>query len=69
MVPNGDPDFRHTTEGPDDTPTHFRTILTRNALAIPVAGSRCDLGTWQGLFVCVHRAASHRGRITVSVVG
>ena len=31
--------------------THFRTILTRNARAIPVVGSRCDLGIWQGLFV------------------
>jgi thiamine phosphate synthase YjbQ (UPF0047 family) len=69
MVPDSDPDFRHTTEGPDDMPTHFRMILTRNILAIPVARSRCDLGTWQGLFVREHRAASHRGRITASVVG
>ncbi len=69
MVPDGDPDFRHTTEGPDDLPTHVRTILTGNTLAFPVAGSRCDLGTWQGLFVWEHRQASHRGRITVSVVG
>jgi len=69
MVPDGDPDFRHTTAGPDDMPTHFRMILTRHALAIPVAGSRCDLGSWRGLLVWQHRAASHRGRITASVVG
>ena len=69
LVPDGDPAFRHTAEGPDDMPAHVRTILTQSGLAIPVAEADLDLGTWQGLFLYEHRTAPHRRRITVSVLG
>jgi secondary thiamine-phosphate synthase enzyme len=69
LVLDGDPLFRHTAEGPDDMPAHVRSILTANSLSIPVAGSKLDLGTWQGVFLWEHRADPHRRRITVSVVG
>jgi secondary thiamine-phosphate synthase enzyme len=69
LVPDGDPVFRHTAEGPDDMPAHVRTILTQNSLAIPVSDHRCDLGTWQGVFLWEHRTSPHRRRITVSIVG
>lgn len=69
LVPDGDPLFRHTSEGPDDMPAHVRAILTQNSLTIPVAAGRPDLGTWQGLFLWEHRTAPHRRRITVSVTG
>jgi secondary thiamine-phosphate synthase enzyme len=69
LVPDGDPLFRHTAEGPDDMPAHIRAILTQNSLTIPVAGGRCDLGTWQGVFLWEHRTSPHRRRVTVSLVG
>jgi secondary thiamine-phosphate synthase enzyme len=69
LIPDGSPEFSHTAEGPDDMPAHVRTILTQNALSLPVADGACDLGTWQGIYVWEHRAAPHRRRITVSVVG
>ncbi len=69
LVPDGDATFRHTAEGPDDMPAHVRTILTQNSLAIPVDSGRCDLGTWQGVFLWEHRTSPHRRRITVSIVG
>ena len=69
LVPDDDPDFRHTAEGPDDMPAHVRSILTAASVSIPVAGGRCDLGTWQGVFLWEHRIAPHRRRLTVSVVG
>ena len=69
LVPDGDPLFRHTAEGPDDMPAHVRSILTQNSISIPVDRSRCDLGTWQGLFLFEHRTHPHRRRVTVSVVG
>jgi len=69
LVPDGDPSFGHTAEGPDDMPAHVRTILTQNSVTIPVDGRRCDLGTWQGIFLWEHRTAPHRRRITVSLVG
>jgi secondary thiamine-phosphate synthase enzyme len=69
LVPDGDPLFRHTAEGPDDMPAHVRTILTQNSLAIPVSDGRCDLGTWQGVFLWEHRTSPHHRRITVTIVG
>lgn len=69
LVPDGDPLFRHVAEGPDDMPAHVRSILTQSSISIPVEGSRCALGTWQGIFLYEHRADPHRRRITVSVVG
>jgi thiamine phosphate synthase YjbQ (UPF0047 family) len=38
-------------------------------VTIPVTGGRCDLGTWQGIYLYEHRAAPHRRRVTVTVVG
>jgi len=61
--------FTHTAEGADDMPAHIRSILTQNSLTIPVADTRCDLGTWQGVYVWEHRSRSHRRRLTVTVVG
>jgi len=69
LVPDGDPDFRHTAEGPDDMPAHVRSILTAASLTIPVAGSGPDLGTWQGVFLWEHRADPPRRKVTVSVMG
>lgn len=69
MVPDGDRLFRHTAEGPDDMPSHVRTVLTQTSIGIPVAEGRCDLGTWQGLYVWEHRHASHNRRVTVTIVG
>ena len=69
LVPDGDPLFRHVDEGPDDMPSHVRAALTQSALSIPVARGRCDLGTWQGVYLWEHRHAPHRRRLTVTVLG
>lgn len=68
LVPDGDELFVHTCEGPDDCPAHVRTVLTHNSLQIPVKNGRCDLGTWQGVFLWEHRYAAFRRRITVTTV-
>ncbi|MFW6051287.1 MAG: secondary thiamine-phosphate synthase enzyme YjbQ [Myxococcota bacterium] len=69
LVPDGDRLFRHTAEGPDDMPSHVRTVLTQTSIGIPVADGRCDLGTWQGIYLWEHRTSPHTRRITVTVVG
>ena len=69
LVPDGDALYRHTAEGPDDMPAHVRRVLTQTSIGIPVQGGRCDLGTWQGVYVWEHRHAPHRRRVTVTVVG
>jgi secondary thiamine-phosphate synthase enzyme len=69
LAPDGDPSFEHDSEGPDDMPAHIRSILTLTSLTIPVESRRCDLGTWQGVFLWEHRTSPHRRRITISVTG
>lgn len=69
LVPDGDPLYRHTDEGPDDMPAHVRTALTHTALSIPVTGGRLALGTWQGLYLWEHRFRGGSRRVTVSVQG
>jgi secondary thiamine-phosphate synthase enzyme len=69
LVPDGDPLYRHVDEGPDDMPSHVRAALTQTSLSIPVKDGRCDLGTWQGVYLWEHRHAAHTRRITVTLVG
>ena len=69
LAPDGDPLFQHTEEGPDDMSAHVRSILTQTSLSLPVSGARCDLGTWQGVYLWEHRQARHRRRVTVGVLG
>jgi len=69
LVPEDDPRWIHTLEGPDDTTSHLRMALTRTSETIPVVNGRMALGTWQGIFVFEHRRAPHARRIVVSAVG
>ncbi len=68
-IPDGDPMFTHTAEGPDDMPAHVRSILTQNDLNLPVAGGRCALGTWQGVYLWEHRFAPHRRKVMLTITG
>jgi secondary thiamine-phosphate synthase enzyme len=47
--------YRHTCEGPDDTPAHVKASLLGCSLTIPVHEGRLALGTWQGIYLCEHR--------------
>lgn len=67
LVPDGDRLFTHTAEGPDDMPSHVRSILTQPSIGIPVDEGRADLGTWQGVYLYEHRTRGHRRRVTVIV--
>ena len=69
LVTDGDPIFEHTAEGPDDMPAHIRTMLSGSDLTLPVSNGRCDLGTWQGVYLWEHRTSGHRRRLVVTVSG
>ncbi len=69
LVPDGDPLFRHTAEGPDDMPAHVRSALTSTALSIPVEGGAPALGTWQGIYLYEHRTAPQRRRVAAHLLG
>lgn len=67
LVPENDPAYTHTAEGSDDSPAHIKAALTAVSLAVPVAGGRLVLGTWQGVYVWEHRREPHDRRIVVHV--
>lgn len=69
LVPDGDPMLTHTAEGPDDMPSHVRSILTQTDLNVPVSDGQCALGTWQGIYLWEHRYAAHRRKIILTISG
>lgn len=68
LVPEGDPLYRHASEGPDDMPAHVKAALTAVSLSIPVLDGRMALGTWQGIYLFEHRHAAHERRLVVQLV-
>ncbi|HKU42815.1 MAG TPA: secondary thiamine-phosphate synthase enzyme YjbQ [Polyangiales bacterium] len=69
LVPDGDRLFEHTAEGPDDMPSHVRSVLTQTSLGMPIAHGKLDLGTWQGVYLYEHRRAAHTRRVSLTIVG
>jgi secondary thiamine-phosphate synthase enzyme len=68
LVPEHDPHFTHTLEGPDDMPAHSKAALTSTSISIPVAQGRLCLGTWQGIYVWEHRRAKHKRKVAASLI-
>ena len=72
VPPSDDPSMRwvvHTTEGPDDMPSHIKAALTAVSLSIPVTQGRLALGTWQGIYLFEHRDSPHRREIVLHLSG
>jgi len=69
LVPENDPIYRHTLEGPDDMPAHIRAVLTQTQLSIPFQAGRMLLGTWQGIYLFEHRRATHRRQVAAHLLG
>ncbi len=69
QVPDGDPMFTHTAEGPDDMPAHVRSVLTQTDLNVPVTEGQCSLGTWQGIYLWEHRLAPHDRKVILTISG
>jgi secondary thiamine-phosphate synthase enzyme len=55
LVPERDPLYTHTAEGPDDMPSHIKAALTATSLSIPILDGELGLGTWQGIYLWEHR--------------
>lgn len=65
MAPENQGWHVHTIEGPDDSPSHMRALLTGTSAQIPIDDGRLSLGTWQGIYVCEHRRDPHRRTILI----
>ena len=67
LVPERDPLYTHTTEGPDDMPSHIKAALTATSLSIPILDGELGLGTWQGIYLWEHRRHSSARHLLVHV--
>ena len=63
LIPEGQSWYRHTLEGPDDSSSHLRALITPVSLTIPIDAGQLSLGVWQGIYLFEHRA--HRQRRSV----
>jgi secondary thiamine-phosphate synthase enzyme len=67
LVPERDPLYTHTAEGPDDMPSHIKALLTATSLAIPILDGDLGLGTWQGIYLWEHRRHASARKLLVHV--
>ncbi len=69
LVPETDIGYTHTVEGPDDMPSHIRSVLTNTSEQIPLSGGEILLGAWQGIFLWEHRRLGHSRNVVVNISG
>ncbi|APU67188.1 MAG: secondary thiamine-phosphate synthase enzyme YjbQ [Christiangramia sp.] len=69
MVPENQPYYKHTLEGPDDMPAHIKTALTGISLQIPITNGKLNLGTWQGIYLCEHRDHGGARKLVLTAYG
>ena len=68
-VPENEPYYQHTFEGPDDMPAHIKSTILGNSVTIPIADGKLNLGTWQGIYLCEHRNSQHTRKIVATING
>lgn len=68
-VPEGDSQYQHCDEGPDDLPAHIKASLLGASVTIPIQGGRLALGTWQGIYLGEHRNHGGQRRIIATIHG
>lgn len=66
-VPENEPYFRHTYEGPDDMPAHIKAIITGASITIPITSGKLNLGTWQGIYLGEFRNRGGNRKIIATI--
>lgn len=69
MVPENQPYYKHTLEGPDDMPAHIKASLLDTSLQIPITNGNLNLGTWQGIYLCEHRNNGGSRKLVLTIMG
>ena len=67
LVPENDPAYTHTIEGPDDMPAHVKSTLADSSVTIPITSGKLNLGTWQGVFLCEFRNRGGSRKLVLAV--
>jgi secondary thiamine-phosphate synthase enzyme len=67
VAPADQPEYRHTLEGSDDLPAHFKSMMLGVSLTVPLVGGELGLGIWQGIYLCEHRDYGGSRRVVITV--
>lgn len=69
LVPENQPYYTHTLEGPDDMPAHVKAALVGSSVSFPISNGRPNLGTWQGIYLCEFRNQGGRRKLIATILG
>ena len=69
MVPENEPYYKHTYEGPDDMPAHIKASLMGSSVQIPITNGKLNLGLWQGIYLCEHRNYAGSRHVILTAYG
>jgi secondary thiamine-phosphate synthase enzyme len=67
LVPEHQPYYTHTMEGPDDMPSHAKAILAGSSVTIPITSGKFNLGTWQGIYLCEFRDQGGPRKLVITI--
>lgn len=68
LVPENAPFYLHTDEGPDDMPSHAKSVIVGSTLTLPITDSYLNLGTWQGIYLCEFRDYGGPRRLVATIL-
>lgn len=68
LAPENQPFYDHTIEGPDDMPSHIKSILVGSSVSIPITNKKLRLGTWQGIYLCEFREKATPRKLVMTVL-
>lgn len=68
IAPTNLPFIQHTDEGPDDSPSHLKSILLGQSLTIFIEEKKLILGRWQGIYLCEFRRGNRTRTVMMKYV-
>lgn len=68
LVPENAPFYLHTDEGPDDMPSHAKSVIVGSILTLPITDGHLNLGTWQGIYLCEFRDYGGPRRVVATIL-
>jgi len=68
-IPENEPYYQHTNEGPDDLPAHLKSSILGTSLVIPICDGQLNMGTWQGIYLCEHRNHGGNRHLVITIQG
>lgn len=68
LVPENQPFYKHTIEGPDDMPAHVKSVIAGSSVSLPITGGKLNLGIWQGIYLMEFRNEASPRSLVLTVI-